>query len=142
MKLCGSCKTEKHESLFGKRAASKDGLSYKCKICQKAYDAARSNDEYRKVQREIYAQTEEGKLASNKAKAEYRKRNPVKAKAHAIVARNIRSGKLFQCPCEVCGSSIVVAHHDDYLKPLNVRWLCQAHHKQWHAKNGEGKNAF
>lgn len=142
MKLCGICKTEKDESLFGKRTASPDGLSHKCKACQKAYDAARSKDEYRKTQRAIYAQTDEGKLASDKAKAEYRKRNPIKAKAHAIVARNIRSGKLFSCPCEICGSiEMIHAHHDDYAKPLNVRWLCPKHHQKWHDKHGEGLNA-
>lgn len=42
--------------------------------------------------------------------------------------------------CEICNSVKVVAHHDDYLKPLEVRWMCQAHHKQWHVKNGEGLN--
>lgn len=142
MKLCGICKTDKDESLFGKRSASLDGLSNKCKACQKAYDSARSKDEYRKAQRAIYAQTDEGKLAGDKAKAEYRKRNPVKAKAHAIVARSIRSGKLFKLPCEICRSEeIIHAHHDDYAKPLNVRWLCPMHHQEWHDKNGEGLNA-
>ena len=27
----------------------------------------------------------------------------------------------------------VVAHHDDYSKPLDVRWLCRSHHMQLHA---------
>ena len=48
--------------------------------------------------------------------------------------------KLERMPCEICGDSIVEAHHDDYSKPLEVRWLCQSHHKQWHAENGEGLN--
>jgi len=43
----------------------------------------------------------------------------------------------------VCGSSEYIhAHHDDYDKPLDVRWLCAAHHKQWHDENGEAKNPF
>lgn len=43
-------------------------------------------------------------------------------------------------PCKKCGSEKSVGHHDDYDKPMSVRWLCQSHHKQWHAANGEGKN--
>jgi hypothetical protein len=31
-------------------------------------------------------------------------------------------------------------NRDDYLKPLSVRWLCTAHHAQWHDENGEGVN--
>lgn len=140
MKYCGSCETRKDVSLFGKRKASKDGLSHKCKSCQKVYDKSRSKDKYREEQRRIYQQTSEGKLASSKAKAEYRKRNPVKAKAHAIVSRAIRAGKLFSMPCCDCGAEVAHAHHDDYAKPLNVTWLCAKCHTDWHNENGEGKN--
>ncbi|MFC3331681.1 hypothetical protein ACFOEM_04310 [Paenalcaligenes hominis] len=39
--------------------------------------------------------------------------------------------------CEVCGKSKVDAHHDDYSKPLEVRWLCREHHMQHHARLDE-----
>jgi hypothetical protein len=45
------------------------------------------------------------------------------------VKRAIESGKLVRLPCEVCDStSRVVAHHEDYTKPLQVKWLCTLHH--------------
>ena len=41
MKTCSCCKQEKLESEFNKRKDTKDGLDYKCKDCQKAYDFSR-----------------------------------------------------------------------------------------------------
>jgi len=51
--------------------------------------------------------------------------------AHADVAREIRSGRLAPQPCEVCGEK-AIAHHDDYSKPLEVKWLCHKHHRERH----------
>src|SRR6185437_11420837 len=59
------------------------------------------------------------------------------------VAVSILNGRLVRQPCEVFGfKRHVVAHHDDYAKPLEVRWLCRSHHTLHHAKFGPGKNAF
>lgn len=44
----------------------------------------------------------------------------------------IKSGKLVRQPCEKCGEPKTDAHHDDYSKPLEVRWLCRAHHAEHH----------
>ena len=37
-------------------------------------------------------------------------------------------------PCEICGATKVDAHHDDYTKPSEVRWLCRKHHNEHHRK--------
>ena len=37
-------------------------------------------------------------------------------------------------PCEVCGAK-AEAHHDNYNEPLNIRWLCFKHHREWHKKH-------
>ena len=54
-------------------------------------------------------------------------------RARDKVYHAIRAGKLVKQPCEVCGSELVEAHHDDYNYPLQVRWLCKKHHTDWHA---------
>jgi hypothetical protein len=41
-----------------------------------------------------------------------------------------RRGLLVPQPCEVCGSLQVEKHHDDYSKPLQVRWFCRRHHRR------------
>ncbi|BAO20626.1 hypothetical protein [Pseudomonas phage PPpW-3] len=155
MKHCGTCKTEKPCSEFGKRAASTDGLAAKCRDCQREYDKARANRPDRVAAREAYAQTDEGKAARRRARNRYaeankegsahrckayRAANPKKARAHDLVAYALRTGALIRQGCEVCGESSDVAHHDDYAKPLDVRWLCASHHRYWHAENGPGLN--
>ena len=65
-----------------------------------------------------------------------------KGKAKSAVGLAIKKGKLTRQPCEKCGAEKTDAHHDDYAKPLEVRWLCRSHHIQWHVDNGEALNAF
>lgn len=60
----------------------------------------------------------------------------VKQRAHSMVGRALRNGTLTRQNCEVCGLSSTVAHHDDYLKPLDVRWLCYGHHAAHHRSIG------
>lgn len=55
-------------------------------------------------------------------------------KARRKVRHEIEMGRMIRQPCEVCGEIKVHAHHDDYDKPLEVRWLCPFHHREHHAK--------
>ncbi len=157
MKKCGKCGASKSADCFHKRKASNDGLSAICKECQSVYDKARAMRPDRVAARNAYQKTEKGAAAVKRAKEawaernkgkiaeitkNYREQNPKKYRAHSIVSYAIRSGNLHPEPCESCGfDGRTHAHHDDYDKPLNVRWLCPACHIKWHAENGEGLNA-
>ena len=45
----------------------------------------------------------------------------------------IRSGELIPSECETCGAKQnIQAHHDDYLKVFDVRWLCRPCHSRHH----------
>lgn len=55
--------------------------------------------------------------------------------ARAKVANAIAAGRISRQPCEVCAEQKAEAHHDDYNKPLNVRWLCRGCHLAWHRSN-------
>ncbi len=61
-------------------------------------------------------------------------RYPEKRQAHKAVANAILHGRMVRQPCEVCGASRAEAHHDDYARPLDVRWLCMPHHRDLHAE--------
>jgi len=56
----------------------------------------------------------------------------LKSSCRSKTSYAIKTGKLIRLPCEVCGNQKSEAHHDDYTKPLQVRWLCNIHHKRHH----------
>jgi hypothetical protein len=60
----------------------------------------------------------------------------LKRQAHHATAYGLKAGILEKLPCEVCGSLIVHAHHDDYAKPDDIRWLCPKHHVAVHRALG------
>jgi hypothetical protein len=38
------------------------------------------------------------------------------------------AGKIKRMSCEVCGNPNADAHHEDYKKVFEVKWLCKPHH--------------
>lgn len=151
MKVCRKCNHEKEETEFYAQPNSKDGLASSCKECTKAgvranraakieyyrdYEKSRSCAVHRVAARKAYAETEKGRQAHARCSKKYIERYPLRRAAHIIVGNYIRAGNLLRKPCEICGAeSDVHAHHDDYTKPLDVRWLCNDHHKEWHRNN-------
>jgi len=60
---------------------------------------------------------------------------PPQDKARDIVRRALKNGELVRQPCELCGSTANInAHHDNYSKPLAVRWLCRGCHMKEHSR--------
>jgi hypothetical protein len=159
MKECFKCKLTKPLSDFYKHNQMKDGRVNKCKLCNKEdvranyranidhykeYEKSRATLPHRVEARNNYAKTEEGKVAGNKSKRAWVRRNPIKRMASTIVGNAVRDGKLSKpLNCESCNSEPVRlhGHHDDYAFPLIVRWLCPGCHNKWHKENGEGLNS-
>ena len=57
----------------------------------------------------------------------------LKRDSRALCNSAIRRGLIVKRPCEICGvEKLIEAHHDDYSKPLDVRWLCKDHHAEHH----------
>lgn len=132
MKFCTGCKEEKSEADFYKHKNSKDGLAWWCKDCdrlQARKSRARHLEAHRAVDRAYYERHKEEKLAKARLRT---LKYPYKNAAHVKVREALIKGFLVKQPCEVCGSIDAQAHHDDYSKPLVVRWLCRVHHMRLH----------
>jgi hypothetical protein len=70
----------------------------------------------------------------NKRIKRWREMNPRKRAAHLAVKRALYHGELERpkhCIAEDC-SRKPEGHHDDYVKPLDVMWLCRRHHRLRH----------
>ena len=164
LKTCSACKEELSLEKFHKCNSRKDGLQAACKPCRnqrnkrwrdenrdriasygKAYHVnnrdrirerkrkyhVNNRDRIRAYKKAYYAENLDKLRAYNRA---YRTANSQKSRTHTITSIAIRAGRLVRQPCEVCGHEKVDAHHDDYSKPLEVRWLCRQHHAELHAK--------
>ena len=147
-KVCRQCGVE--QRVMDYYRTSTGGFMAVCKSCHRAnvkanrdrnadhyreFDRARANLPHRVAARKEYAATPEGLAAGSRAKRAYIERNPVKRAAQVAANNAIRDGRLIRQSCEVCGNEQAQAHHDDYSKPLDVRWFCTTHHAEWHKHN-------
>jgi hypothetical protein len=151
-KLCRKCGLVKPlEQFYGDRTHS-DGRQSKCKDCASQYSklyiennrgkvnarlkrwVASNRERRREISRRWYARNAESHKAYIKR---YRKDNWHKVRAHELVAYAVSQGELIRSACEKCGAVPTEAHHDDYSKPLSVRWLCKLHHEAEHHYKGE-----
>lgn len=132
LKTCFKCGVEKNISEFHCHPQMADGHLGKCKECAKA--DVRANYATKREQYSAYEQQRasepERKRKVLKYQATRRAKNPEKYLARAMVASALKSGLLKKLPCETCNLEKVQAHHDDYSKPLEVRWLCFKHHRE------------
>jgi len=152
MKECFKCLKEKELSEFYKHPQMQDGHVNKCKECNKvdvrvnyiknishysAYEKKRAMIPHRVQARELYQKTDTGKKSMRKSRKKYQDNYPNAYKTKIITGSAIRGGKIIRPDiCEECPSSLgIEGHHDDYNKPLEVRWLCCRCHHLWHKTN-------
>lgn len=81
-----------------------------------------------------YHKTEAGKKALLKASNKARKKYPEKWRAREILRYEVKKGNIVKpIHCEKCDEiKPLQGHHDDYKKPLEVKWLCTRCHADRH----------
>lgn len=166
-KVCTKCNLRKPLEEFGKRKSAKDGHMAECKKCKCKSNGLyyinntekikeiislyrKNNPEKVAARKRLYCKNNPEKEAERSrlyikrhpdqratTVSKYNRNNPEKIKAHGILNSAILDGKITRGPCEVCRKPDADGHHDDYSKPLDVRWLCRQHHKDHHRLHPE-----
>lgn len=107
----------------------------KCKLCKINVVIARRIDKLDYVKSYDRSRKPANTERRKAARMEYERNNPEKILARRIAKKARRDGIIIARPCEMCSSDeerkanpVVEMHHDDYSKPLEVRFLCSKHH--------------
>jgi len=117
-KKCRTCKKSKPTTEYVADKKRPDGLLTQCKICKRA---------------KIQKWRDEHPGYNRKHVQRFKENHPEKRSAHLAIARALRAGTVIKQPCSICGEIKSESHHEDYSKPLDVIWLCRAHHAEHHA---------
>lgn len=138
MKACTVCDETKPLDHFYRNAGMRDGRLNQCKRCFLAW----SRSHYKKKARD----PEQAEVLRRQARRRRERWQPdaIKVRARKAVERAVIAGRLVRpIECERCGAepapqsngtSSIEAHHDDYDKPLEVRWLCTTCHGVEHRR--------
>lgn len=142
-KRCSKCSEVKPLSFFTRDNSRNPPCRHLCKVCESAYE---TSDE-RKLQRNNYNKSRrDHPIAREREKRHavaYRTRYPEKEMAKQAVRRAVARGALMvPDSCEICGSKpgynriggrLLHAHHEDYSRPLEIRWVCISCHAAEHS---------
>ena len=110
--VCGQCGARGGSETFPVRRGR---LKSPCRECQRKYRRGKRKDK-------------SDPARTNRWRAKHRHKNNAQQKLrHAV-----KTGKLERQPCEKCGNPKSEAHHADYSKPLDVKWLCRQCHAKEH----------
>ena len=99
---------------------------------KKPWHLTEKGKQYHKTYFRAWRERNKKRLAE---KARLRRKDPnefFKIKAREELRDLIKRGLLVRGSCEVCGEKDAHAHHEDYSKPLDVRWFCRKHHDELH----------
>ncbi len=134
VKRCSQCGQEKNTEEFARNRSRLDGLSDWCNICnaiqQKTWRKAHPEKcrEYARRYREVHPEIGRVWAAHDKLV------HPDRWRARRRLAYAIEIREMVQPDkCERCGTSGKMhGHHADYLRPLEVEWLCSVCHQLCH----------
>ena len=143
--ICTDCGASSETARFYDRITKRCAECHKQRVRQnrkaniayyRAFEAMRYARDYekRRAANQAYVQTERGKEAVARSRQAYVARYPERRAAHIALGNALRDGRVVRpAACQACGAGgRIHGHHDDYAKPLEVRWLCSPCHTEAH----------
>jgi ribosomal protein S27AE len=130
MAICKDC----HKARMNKRRAEKlDEI--------RAYDRRRGQDPDRKELVRLRGPKYRDK--PYRKSTAMRAADPLKASARTALGNAVRDGYIIKPPqCQMCGrGGRIHGHHNDYSKPLEVRWVCTRCHGAIHRAINEAERS-
>jgi hypothetical protein len=137
-KRCRTCKTELPLLAFARHNGSQDGYRQHCRECLRTgrRQPTRETEEQR-TQRKRRQSRKKWQRSHLEALARHQARFPKAAAATRAVQAGIKAGRITpakECQAIDCTvSGRLEAHHNDYTRPLEVLFVCPAHHRRGHS---------
>lgn len=135
---CRRCKNEKERARMLKSGKTLRHQTGKCRCGNERapYSNCYCTECASNWRKKYFIRNPEKKIIQDKAeeKRKNSSKHTFKILARQFLYNAIRRKAISKSPCEICGKIKVQAHHDDYTKPLEVRWLCSIHHGEHHRK--------
>lgn len=128
-KTCLRCAEDQPITSFYRHPRMADGRLNFCKRCKR-----KEAGEHRLANIERLRQYDRDRATPKRtarwqaSSRKWVKKFPGKRRANTAVGNALRDGRLTKSPCKYCGEEKVEAHHPDYRKKLEVRWVCKPCH--------------
>lgn len=131
-RCCTTCGEQKPLAAFEADRRVPSGRGPRCRSCR--------NRNYKPEYRYRYAERnreKERERARRKSSANTKRRDTKTERARHAARNAVAAGAVVKpTRCEVCGDAPerhrLHAHHEDYDRPLDVRWLCSVCHGREH----------
>jgi len=120
-KICPSCKVMKPLEAYYIVPNATHRRSTLCMPCEREY-------------KHTYSLTDGGTIVKRRTAKKMKQKYPEKHSARAKLRYAVKTGKIIKpVECENCSNVLPLhGHHEDYDKPLDVKWLCTICHLDAH----------
>jgi len=134
LKTCLMCGEDKDITEFSPSKNNKDGVVSYCRPCKAIRGRIYSRSERGKFTHKRFRGTEKRKAWKLEHERKWRASHPEQVYARNAVQSAMEKGELIRPSyCTECGKECKPqAHHESYLLPLVVIWLCAPCHRNRH----------